>query len=65
MHIQKQVISQQEEIERKKELTSGELKVRSLDDGVYGTGLLAETAVDTLGHVDIVSSCMTYMSMTK
>ena len=33
----------------------GELKVGSLHDGVHGAGLLAEPAVDTLGHVDVVS----------
>lgn len=33
----------------------GELKVGSLDDGVDRTGLLAETAVDALGHVDVVA----------
>ena len=32
----------------------GELVVGSLDDGVDGTGLLTEAAVDALGHVDVV-----------
>ena len=32
----------------------GELEVGSLHDGVHGTGLLAEPAVDALGHVDVV-----------
>ena len=33
----------------------GELKVGSLHDGIDGTGLLAVSAVDALGHVDVVS----------
>jgi hypothetical protein len=36
-------------------LTCGELKVWSLDNGVHGTSLLAEAAVDALGHVDVIS----------
>ena len=32
----------------------GELKVGSLHDGIDGTGLLAVSAVDALGHVDVV-----------
>jgi hypothetical protein len=31
------------------------LGVRALDDGVHGTALLAEAAVDALGHVDVVT----------
>ena len=34
---------------------SGELKVGALHDGVDGAGLLAESAVDALGHVNVVS----------
>src|SRR5262245_23344013 len=34
---------------------SGELEVRPLDDGVDGAGLLAEAAIDALGHVDVVA----------
>lgn len=33
----------------------GELEVGSLDDGVHRAGLLAESAVDALGHVNVVS----------
>ena len=33
----------------------GELEVGPLHDGVHGTGLLTEAAVDALGHVDVVS----------
>ena len=33
----------------------GKLVVRSLDDGIDGTSLLAETAIDALGHVDVVA----------
>ncbi|KAJ8552493.1 hypothetical protein ON010_g10051 [Phytophthora cinnamomi] len=33
----------------------GELEVRALDDGVHGARLLAEAAVDALGHVDVVA----------
>ena len=33
----------------------GELKVGALHDGVDGAGLLAEAAVDALGHVNVVS----------
>ena len=32
----------------------GELKVGSLHDGIDGTGLLAVSTVDALGHVDVV-----------
>lgn len=34
----------------------GVLDVRSLDDGIDRTSFLAETTVDALGHIDIVSS---------
>lgn len=33
----------------------GELNVGALDDGIHGAGLLAEAAVDTLGHVDVIA----------
>lgn len=33
----------------------GEFKVRTLDDGVHGTGLLTEATVNTLCHIDVVS----------
>src|SRR5262249_56222922 len=33
----------------------GELEVRSLDDRVDRAGLLAEAAIDALGHVDVVA----------
>jgi tRNA 2-selenouridine synthase len=33
----------------------GELLVRPLDDGVHRAGLLAQAAVDALGHVDVVA----------
>jgi hypothetical protein len=33
----------------------GELEVRPLDDGVHRAGLLAEAAIDTLRHVDVVA----------
>ena len=36
-----------------------ELEVRALNDGIHGTSLLAEAAVNAFGHVDIVSSCAT------
>src|SRR5262249_6826648 len=32
-----------------------ELEVRPLDDGVDGAGLLAQAAIDALGHVDVVT----------
>src|SRR5215469_3242812 len=32
----------------------GELEVRTLDDGIDRTGLLAQSAIDALGHVDVV-----------
>src|SRR6201999_2610342 len=32
-----------------------ELEVRPLDDGVHRAGLLAETAVDALHHIDVVA----------
>ena len=35
----------------------GVLKVRALDNGVDRTRLLAEAAVDALGHVDVVARC--------
>jgi len=35
----------------------GVLGIGRLDDGVDGTGLLAEAAVDALGHVDVVLCC--------
>ena len=35
----------------------GELKVGPLHDGVDGASLLAEAAVDALGHVNVVSRC--------
>lgn len=38
---------------------SRELKVWSLNNSVDGTGLLAVTAVDTFGHVNVVSSSLT------
>ena len=34
-----------------------ELEVGALHDGVNRTGLLAEAAVDALGHVNVVSGC--------
>src|SRR5215207_6379623 len=33
----------------------GEFEVRPLDDGVDRTGLLAQPAIDTLHHVDVVA----------
>src|SRR5262249_9705485 len=33
----------------------GELEVRALDDGVHGLGLLTQSAVDALHHVDVVA----------
>lgn len=33
----------------------GKLEIGTLDDGVYGTRLLAESAVDAFGHVYVVS----------
>src|SRR5260370_29183850 len=33
----------------------GELEVRPLDDGVDRTGLLAQSAIDAFGHVDVVA----------
>ena len=33
---------------------SGELEVGALHDSIHGAGLLAEAAVDALGHVDII-----------
>src|SRR5690606_21716856 len=33
----------------------GELEVRPLDDGIDRAGLLAEAAVDALGHVDVIA----------
>lgn len=33
----------------------GVLRVGRLDDGIYGAGFLAETAVYALGHVDVVT----------
>lgn len=33
----------------------GELKVRSLHDGIHWTRLLTEPAIDALGHVDVVA----------
>src|SRR6478609_7912131 len=33
----------------------GELEVRPLDDRIHRAGLLAEAAVDALGHVDVVA----------
>lgn len=35
----------------------GVLGIRALDNGVYGARLLAEAAVDALGHVDVVAGC--------
>lgn len=35
----------------------GVLGVRALDNGVYGARLLAEAAVDALGHVNVVAGC--------
>src|SRR5215468_10550933 len=33
----------------------GELEVRALDDGIHRTGLLAQSAVNALHHVDVVA----------
>src|SRR5215470_11441282 len=33
----------------------GELEVRPLHDGIDGTGLLAESAIDAFDHVDVVA----------
>src|SRR5687768_7362648 len=33
----------------------GELEIRTFDDRIYGAGLLAQTAIDALRHVDIVA----------
>src|SRR6202011_1065311 len=33
----------------------GEFRIRPFDDGVNGTGLLTEAAVDALDHVDVVA----------
>jgi len=32
----------------------GVLEVRSFDDGIDGTGFLAETAEDALSHIDVI-----------
>src|SRR5690606_36867339 len=32
-----------------------EFEVRAFDDGIHGAGLLAETAIDALRHVDVVA----------
>ena len=36
---------------------SGKLKIWPLDDGINWAGFLTKTAINTLCHIDIISSC--------